>query len=159
MTAKQFDAVVALAKGLRWAGIDDSVLHGCATRGFRRVGVPMRAAAAFLNYHCLMFNGEWDTVALEEMRGIFRDKVTLLDFEEMSLITRSPQAGWLLNGTPAWRSNGTPAWRCEDCNQFHRPEYDAVPMFKIGDRILCESCIPVERRIEAGLLLTCGGNQ
>lgn len=78
MTAAQFASVVALARtGRDFSLVDDSILHGCGLPDYRRVTTTAEAAAKFVLYHAMQFNGEWCARSLNECAEIFRRKVLL----------------------------------------------------------------------------------
>lgn len=60
--------------------IDDSILHGCALPDFTPVSVSVEVAAIFLRRHAMQLNGEWDMLAVNEVKEYFTSnrKVTLL---------------------------------------------------------------------------------
>ena len=80
MTAAEFKSVVAIAKdaSIDLSDEDDSILDGCALRGFDPVVTSNRRAARFLRWHCQYLNGNWDDQMLTEFKEIFRYKVTLV---------------------------------------------------------------------------------
>lgn len=74
MTKTQFDTAVKMAQEGTFKDADDTVLYGCGLAGFKPVTVTLDAAARFIAYHCLQFNGTMDSEALNEMRSISRKK-------------------------------------------------------------------------------------
>lgn len=81
MNKNDFKRVFALASrpDFSYIGIDTEPLWELDCKGFKEVMVPIRVAAAFVKYHCICINGEWDSVELDNMSKTFRRKVILLD--------------------------------------------------------------------------------
>lgn len=79
MTKEQFSAAVAMVEeGRVPANVDTEVLFGCALPGFKPVITTLEVVAAFIQYQAMMFNGQWDSEALNDMRNLLRHKVEIV---------------------------------------------------------------------------------
>lgn len=85
MKAAEFKRVFALADSNEdLSEVDDSILSGCGLREFIPVVATVRQCARLLRDFRSIFKdrsggSQWDMEALNEMRDIYRRKVTLLD--------------------------------------------------------------------------------
>lgn len=64
--------------------VDDSILHGCALSDFQPVSATIEVVAAFLRWQALHImykegGSRWDQEELNNLRNLFRYKVTLLN--------------------------------------------------------------------------------
>jgi hypothetical protein len=78
MTKHEFNRVFELANtNTDFSKVDTEVLFGCGLPDFQPVTCTIQCAAAFIRWQALQLNGEWDSVALNECRQIFRNKVRI----------------------------------------------------------------------------------
>ena len=83
MTAKEFNKVYqeAIRTDIDWTSEYSTqldYLSGCGLPEFSPVAVTLRTAATHVRYQGLMMKGDWDLIAVNDCRDIFRKKVTLL---------------------------------------------------------------------------------
>jgi hypothetical protein len=79
MTNSQFSAAVEIAKGnADLSRVDTEILFGYGLRNFAPVAATVETVAAVIRWDCLMLNGEFDSVALDNLHSIFRRKVTVV---------------------------------------------------------------------------------
>jgi hypothetical protein len=60
------------------SGIDTEILFGYGLPEFAPVAATVETVAAVIRWECLMLNGEFDSLALDNLHRIFRRKVTVI---------------------------------------------------------------------------------
>jgi hypothetical protein len=79
MTNAQFTNAIEIAKGnADLSAIDTEILFGYGLRNFAPVAATMETVAAVIRWECVMLNGEFDSIALDNLHQIFRRKVTVV---------------------------------------------------------------------------------
>ena len=79
MTNAEFKNAAEIAKSTAdLSGIDTEVLFGYGLRSFAPVATTLETVAAVIRWDCLMMNGEFDSLALDNLHNIFRRKVTVI---------------------------------------------------------------------------------
>ena len=83
MTAAEFKAAVALAKNPSVDLIAETrdcadIFDGFALTDFQPVTVSLQQVAGLIAYQALQFNGEWDNIALNEIRTSGRKKFIIV---------------------------------------------------------------------------------
>lgn len=79
MTNAEFKNAAEIAKSnADLTGIDTQVLFGYGLAGFAPVAATIEAIAAVIRWDCLMLNGEFDSIALDNLHSIFRRKVMVV---------------------------------------------------------------------------------
>ena len=73
MTKQQFAEAFRLAK-TEQPHSDLKVFDGCGLPDFQPVTTTLRDVAALINWQALQFNGEYDTIALDEVAYIARKR-------------------------------------------------------------------------------------
>jgi hypothetical protein len=79
MTNAQFTNAIEIAKGnADLSAIDTEILFGYGLRNFAPVAATVETVAAVIRWECVMLNGEFDSIALDNLHQIFRRKVTVV---------------------------------------------------------------------------------
>jgi hypothetical protein len=79
MTNAQFTNAIEIAKGnADLSAIDTEILFGYGLRNFAPVAATLETVAAVIRWECVMLNGEFDSIALDNLHQIFRRKVTVV---------------------------------------------------------------------------------
>jgi hypothetical protein len=79
MTNAQFTNAIEIAKGnADLSRIDTQILFGYGLRNFAPVAATLETVAAVIRWECVMLNGEFDSIALDNLHQIFRRKVTVV---------------------------------------------------------------------------------
>jgi hypothetical protein len=79
MTAAEFKNAAEIAKSnADLSGIDTEILFGYGLPEFVPVAATVETVAAVIRWDCLMLNGEFDSLALDNLHRIFRRKVTVI---------------------------------------------------------------------------------
>jgi hypothetical protein len=79
MTNAQLTNAIEIAKGnADLSAIDTEILFGYGLRNFAPVAATLETVAAVIRWECVMLNGEFDSIALDNLHQIFRRKVTVV---------------------------------------------------------------------------------
>jgi len=79
MTNAEFKNAAEIAKSnADLSGIDTEILFGYGLLEFGSVAATVETVAAVIRWDCLMLNGEFDSLALDNLHRIFRRKVTVI---------------------------------------------------------------------------------
>jgi|688.fasta_scaffold123216_1 hypothetical protein len=79
MTNAEFKNAAEIAKSnADLSGIDTAILFGYGLKSFGSVAATVETVAAVIRWDCLMLNGEFDSLALDNLHRIFRHKVTVI---------------------------------------------------------------------------------
>ena len=78
MTSQDFKRVIQFAENGPKNEVDCTILNGLAISTEKRYAT-IDVAAAFLVWHCMNLNGNWDSGELEEFRKLYRYRVELLN--------------------------------------------------------------------------------
>jgi hypothetical protein len=80
MTLQQFQEAFAIAKDFArdLSNVDDSVLYGYGLPNFKPVHTTLEAVAKVIRWQALQFNGQWDSVALNEVAELGRRNFLVL---------------------------------------------------------------------------------